>query len=98
MLEHITTTKKDENLFIMYFVDRSKKEMSETHYKRLKWYTTHDNSKINVNINVNSMAGSFIDVTIKYSQESINNSNKLDELIEKHEKEFPKFYNDSLSY
>ncbi len=98
MLDHITTIKKDRNSFIMYFFDRSKKDMTDTHYNRLKWYITYDNSEISVNIDVNSIAGSSIDVTIKYPPESINNPNKLDKLIAKHEKEFQEFYKDSLSY
>jgi len=98
MLEHINTTKKDPNWFIMYFVDKSKKDMSDTHYRRLKWYNAYDKSEINVKINVNSIAGTFIDVTVVYPSGLIESSKELDELIKMHEKNFQEFYKDSLSY
>lgn len=98
MFQTESIEKIDNSSFIMHFIDKHGKRWTEKLSKNLESYQTLDESQCQVKFNINTIAKTvFIDVTIKYPKNSIENENELNKLMKINEQRFIDFYNNELN-
>lgn len=93
MFQTENIAKIDEKSFIMHFVDNHGGKWTKNLSKKIHAYDTVDGSNCDLKLRINTMAKTvFIDVTIQYGENVIDNPNTLNELIQANEKRFTNFY------
>jgi hypothetical protein len=97
MLETIRKEIKDQNTFIIRFIDKSTSKITPDQTNEINKYKTLDGSDFKMGLRINSMPPSIvIDIKIKYPPNLYNPN--YHELLNNNEKWFQNFYNKIMNY